>query len=859
MTQPVQTQPFQTQPPQVPGLDPLWSRRISGPDGDWHVLDTGRPPGDDGTAPTLVCVHGNPTWSYLWRRVLAAAPAGWRVVAVDQLGMGWSDRPAGPRSLAQRIDDLDSVVEALGVTGPVALLAHDWGGPIGLAWAQRRVDRLLAVVLTNTAVAQPPQRRLPAAIRLARSPVLRDLACRRTPAFVRAATAASFPPLPREIRDAFASPYMTSVRRQAVSDFVAGIPLEPDHPGRATLDAIGAGMQQLREVPSFLVWGLRDPVFHPGYLADLIGRLPHADVQRYPRASHLVLEDAPEGVEVIWEWLQDNAGRRPQTDSGSAGSTDIRVDVSQPERTAMVELTTGESVTFADLAHRVDQSAWWLAAQGVGPGQRVAVLLKPGIRLTTVVYAIWRLGAVVVLADAGLGLSRLTAALRGAGPSHVVGDRRTLAVARLGRISGRHVSISDATEMPEIPLPQTLSSAEAAVLFTSGATGPPKGVVYSRERLSAQAELIRDAVGLNPEDRFVAAFAPFALYGPVLGMPSVVPNIDVTAPHTLTAAGLAEAVEAINATVVFAAPAALRTIARTASDLTTAQRAALSHPRLLLSAGAPVSVDLLRSLREVLPAAEVQTPYGMTEAMPVATHDPLGANPSTEDGGVCVGPPVPGVSVAVAALDGKGSPATDLTTEPGVTGEVVVYGPHLRLRYDRAWKAQRVSDRPSGWHRTGDVGHLDRQGQLWVEGRLAHVVTTADGPVTPYPLENRIRAIPGVADAAVVGVGPPNAQVLVVVLVPAGRLGLAARVLGVPTGSGVLAPSAIAAQVRRLAGRPVAAVLARDWLPVDVRHASKVDRSELAQWADEVLHAPPLATRLLRRLPGRSAPRTRSR
>ena len=159
-------------PAGLPGLDPAWSRLVSTRDADgvlrtWHVLDTGVT-GTEDPALTLVCVHGNPTWSYLWRRVLAAAPGDVRVVAVDHLDMGFSERTGTVRRLAQRIDDLARLTDALGITGPVVTVAHDWGGPISLGWALAHRDQLRGVVLLNTAVHQPEGSPAPAAIRLAR-------------------------------------------------------------------------------------------------------------------------------------------------------------------------------------------------------------------------------------------------------------------------------------------------------------------------------------------------------------------------------------------------------------------------------------------------------------------------------------------------------------------------------------------------------------------------------------------------------------------------------------------------------------------------------------------------------------------
>ncbi len=315
----------------MPGLDPRWSRRVEADDADgvrrsWHVLDNGAEP----VHGTMLCVHGNPTWSYLWRRFLAEAPAGWRVVAVDQLGMGWSERTAA-RTLAQRVDDLGSLTDALGITGPVVTVAHDWGGPVSLGWALAHRAQLRAVVLTNTAVHQPAGAAAPSLIRLARTPGLRQAICVASPAFVRTTSALSWPPLPAPVRDALAAPYATPSRRQAVGDFVADIPLDPAHPSAATLDRIAEGLGALADVPVLMLWGPRDPVFSDLYLRDLLGRLPHAQVHRYEGASHLVTEDAPRTAGDVWAWVADLEGsaRRPRP----AGGRRRRTAVGRPLRT----------------------------------------------------------------------------------------------------------------------------------------------------------------------------------------------------------------------------------------------------------------------------------------------------------------------------------------------------------------------------------------------------------------------------------------------------------------------------------------------------------------------------------------------
>ncbi|MGY1680435.1 alpha/beta fold hydrolase [Geodermatophilus sp. SYSU D01176] len=836
-------------PPALPGLDPAWSRTLTvadptGAKHGWHVLDNGVPD----PVGTLLCVHGNPTWSYLWRRLLAGAPPGWRVVAPDQLGMGWSDRLPDPRSLRQRVADLGDLTAALGVTGPVVTVGHDWGGVISLGWALEHRDQLRGVVLANTAVAMPEGDLGPALIRLAHAPGVRAAVTVGTPVFVRAATALSRPALPADVRNAFAAPYGSPARRRAVGDFVADIPFSPGHPSRPVQEAIAEGIRTL-DVPALLLWGPRDPVFGERYLTDLRSRLPQAGLHRYEGASHLLPEDAPQYAQAVAQWVADlDAGDRPPARPGTAGrrlwsALDERADDDSP---AVVEVG-GATVGWSQLSRRVAHLAAGLAAAGVRPGHRVALLVEPSADLTATVYAVWRAGGVVVVADKGLGLAGMRRALRSAAVHHVVGSRAGLAAARLMGLPGSRIAAGPAGRARRGPgATHALADLEAlgrsapapaeppldadcAVLFTSGATGPAKGVVYTHRQAAAQLELVRSAYGLTAEDRFVAAFAPFAILGPALGIGSAVPDVDVTAPGSLTAAALADAAAAVDATVVFASPAALRRVLATAADLSARQRTALARIRLLMSAGAPVPVSLLRSLRAVLPAADAHTPYGMTEVLPVTDVSLAGIEAAGAGEGVCVGRPLPGVDVRVSPLSPDGRADGGLTDRPGVPGEVCVRAAHVKDRYDALWALERATSRDPGWHRTGDVGHLDAEGRLWIEGRLQHVVTTASAPVTPVGVEQRVEALPGVSAAAAVGVGPAGTQVVVVVVVPAGgRPGRRRARLG-------LADPGTADAVRAVAGVDVAAVLTTPRLPVDVRHQSKVDRSEVARRAARVL------------------------
>jgi acyl-CoA synthetase (AMP-forming)/AMP-acid ligase II len=364
------------------------------------------------------------------------------------------------------------------------------------------------------------------------------------------------------------------------------------------------------------------------------------------------------------------------------------------------------------------------------------------------------------------------------------------------------------------------------VVFTSGATGPAKGVRYTHGQLCAQRDALHRQYGITADDRYVAAFAPFAVFGPALGMVTGLADMDVTAPATLTAQALDDACRRIGATMVFASPAALANVIRTADGALPA----LASVRLVMSAGAPVPIATLRNMQRLCPSAVLCTPYGMTEVLPVADVTLADRELVGAGRGVCVGRPVAGCDVRIVELGGGGSATALDALAPGRTGEVIVHAAWMSDGYDRLWHTQQAArptehlgDGTRTWHRTGDVGHLDADGNLWIEGRVQHVIRTPNGTVTPVPLEVAAEAVPGVERAAAVGIGPEGVQQVVLVL---------------ETGStdDGPAPAALAASVRAaVAPQDVAAVWVSKQLPVDIRHNAKIDRTALGATMERVL------------------------
>ncbi|WP_211298302.1 alpha/beta fold hydrolase [Kineococcus rhizosphaerae] len=860
-------------PADLPGWDPRWSRLVrardhAGVERTWHVLDTAPGAGDGDVVGTLLCVHGNPTWSYLWRHLASAASAvqlGWRVVAVDQLEMGFSERTGTTRRLAQRVEDLAGLVEALALSGKVVAVGHDWGGIVVSGWAATHptsVD-VTGLVVANTAASWPADAGAPGVLKAVLAPGVRRWATSGSEAFLRTTLALPRPALPAAVKAAYRSPYSSKAERAGIDAFVADVPVGAQHPSRAALDAVSAGIGRLAAagVPTLVAWGPRDPVFGEWFLRDWRARVPHADVHRFEGASHLTPED-PGFADLVLRWLDARVldpGVGQDAGAAPAPGPDVPPmwaalrqrsgDARVADGPAVVEMRpdgSSRAVSWGLLARRTEELAAGFAARGVRAGQRVSLLVPPGADLTAALYALLRLGAVAVVADAGLGVRGLSRAVTGAGVDWVVGVPKALLAARALRWPGQRVAVAElvaiaeqgaarlaaGTALPAEPGPQ----AEGAVLFTSGSTGPAKGVVYTHGQLAQLAQAMGRVIRIGPGQPLVSAFAPFALFGPALGATCVVPAMDVTKPATLTASALADAVAAAAATSVFLSPAAVVNVLATAGGLDGAQRAALGTVTTLLSAGAPVPTPLLQRVRELMPLADPRTPYGATEVLPatdVGLSDILDAG---EGEGICVGRPVEGVTVALAPLDADGRAGAELLTTPGVVGEVVVGGEHVKDHYDQLWgtQAASVDVRPSAtllgavragrWHRTGDVGHLDERGRVWIEGRLAHVVTTAGEVVTPVGPEQRAERVAGIARAAFVGIGPRAACQFAVVAEASD-----------PVRRTTVADPVLAQAVRVATGRNLAAVLLVPALPTDVRHNSKIDRVRVQAWAERAL------------------------
>lgn len=525
------------------------------------------------------------------------------------------------------------------------------------------------------------------------------------------------------------------------------------------------------------------------------------------------------------------------------------VALRQPERIALIA-RDGRRWSFRELDRQVSAYAHGLADLGLNATDRVALMVPPSPEFIALAFALFRLKAPVILIDPGMGYRNLLRCLAGVGPTCFIGSPKanlfrrlnpaTFATVRQAICVGPGLGVLGRTlaglvdyQKGDFPTPQTSAADLAAIIFTTGSTGPPKGVRYRHGVFQAQLKLIRDYYGITPADLDQPAFPLFGLFATALGAGAVFPELDPSRPAAVDPARFIKSIRDERVTYSFGSPAIWNVVSRYCLD----KGIVLDSLRLVLMAGAPVSGELIDRVRRILPAgAVIHTPYGATEALPVASI--TGAEilaetwPRTRTGaGVCVGRPLPGNSVKVIRTSDAPLPdwASVAELSAGQIGEIVVNGPVVTEGYEQNQLENglaKISDGATVWHRMGDLGYLDAQGRLWFCGRRAHRVSTGLGELYTIPCEAIFNQHPAVKRSALVGVTRPGqpCQTPVLIVEPQGKVDQA-KLFG---------------ELRQLAlANPLTGSIEHFLLhpafPVDIRHNAKIFREKLAVWATEQL------------------------
>ena len=498
--------------------------------------------------------------------------------------------------------------------------------------------------------------------------------------------------------------------------------------------------------------------------------------------------------------------------------------------------------TFRELDQESDAAAGAFAQAGITAGTRALLAVRPGHDLIVGMFALLKLGAVPVAIDPGMGWRSFLDCVRRSRPTALVGVRTASLLSRLpfaafGTLRTRvtvggsawRQTLAAVSATPR-PLATVGPDTPAAVLFTSGSTGAPKGVCYTHGMFDAQIELVRRTYEIRPGETDMAMLPLFALFNPALGTTTVTPLLDPSRPLAADPAPLVAALIAEKVTCSFGSPAIWGKVA----DHCEARGLKLPDLRRLLIAGAPVSGELVAKLRVIAPHCETHTPYGATECLPVTTiaaAELLGeARQRALRGlGTCVGRPVSGVEIRVIReTDGPIATLAEATPcAPGEIGEIIATGPSVTREYDglpEATRAAKIADGARVWHRMGDLGSLDAEGRLSFLGRRVEKVRTAAGDLPTESLEPAFRQHPQVFRCALIGLGEAPQQIPALVVEPrAGHFPAddAARARFIAELRDVAKTCPLADRVRHIVFQRA--------LPVDVRHNAKIHRLQLAK------------------------------
>jgi acyl-CoA synthetase (AMP-forming)/AMP-acid ligase II len=523
----------------------------------------------------------------------------------------------------------------------------------------------------------------------------------------------------------------------------------------------------------------------------------------------------------------------------------------QPDATAIICPwgRRGGSLTYDQLNRRSARIARGLEAVGIGHGVRTVLMVPPGLDLFPLAFGLFRAGAVPVLVDPGIGLKHLKACLGNAEPEAFIGvpkahaARAALGWARptvrtkitVGRRlfwGGHTLDQVEAIGSDADPGAVAATGADdvAAVVFTSGSTGPPKGVVYRHRNFAAQVVAIRDAYDIRPGEVNLPTFPLFALFDPALGMTTVVPDMDPTRPARVDPRKIIEPIREHGVTIMFGSPALLDTVGRWGA----LQGVKLESVRCVISAGAPVPPRVIERFQGLLrDDAAIHTPYGATESLPVATTSSheilLETRHATDQGaGTCVGRPVSSIEAEVITIDDAPIGRWDETLKVGAgeIGEIVVKGPQVTREYYNAaghTALAKIADGEEVRHRMGDLGYFDDRGRLWFCGRKSQRVRTAEGTLFTVPCESVFNTHADVFRTALVGVGEGEATLPVLCVELEGSVSRTQH-------------DRIRTELLDLGAgfehtKGIRTVLFHPAFPVDIRHNAKIGRGALAAWA----------------------------
>jgi acyl-CoA synthetase (AMP-forming)/AMP-acid ligase II len=505
------------------------------------------------------------------------------------------------------------------------------------------------------------------------------------------------------------------------------------------------------------------------------------------------------------------------------------------------------ALSFKQLSELSDQYAHGFADYGIKRGGRTLVMIPPSIDFIAVTFALLKIGAVPILIDPGMGRKAFLQCVAETEPVNMIGIpaahilsffirkpfvrlRKQITVGRKLFWPGKELRELKSEKRTKFCLADTFVADEAAVAFTSGSTGIPKGVVYQQGMFRAQVDLLRNEIGIKAGDIDLPGLYIFALFNPALGVTTVMPDMDASNPAQLNPAFLVEAIETFGVTHSVGSPTIWKIIAKYCEE----NQLELNSMRKILMMGAPVPPSLIRRYEKLMPKGKVFTPFGATEALPLTLIDGKEILAETADlsekgAGMCVGKPLSGIDIRVIKISDHPLAEWEDSLElpQGLMGEIAVKGPVVTREYlHRPVQTAEAKIREGDeiWHRLGDVGYFDQAGRLWFCGRKAHIVETDSGILYPVQVEALFNQIPDVARTALVGREQSGRKTAVLVIEAQKRINRDTRKRITKKAFEIIENNGLSKSIRE--------VLFLSEFPVDTRHNAKIKREVIADWVN---------------------------
>ncbi len=528
----------------------------------------------------------------------------------------------------------------------------------------------------------------------------------------------------------------------------------------------------------------------------------------------------------------------------------INVAKAERQRPAIIEAKSGRILSFSDMQCTAERYAVYLQRQGVKSQEVVMLMVTPSADFICLTLALFMLGAPIVLIDPGMGYKNLLRCIARVQPTVLVGIPKAILFAKIFRrafatvrrsfcignswgLLGADVRKVAVAEEGKVMQPSD-REALAAIIFTTGSTGAPKGVRYEHSIFNAQLQLIRDYYGIGAEDIDQPAFPLFALFSAALGACSVIPDMDATRPAQVDPRKFVASIHRYQVTYSFGSPAIWNVVSRYCA----ANAVTLPSLRKVLMAGAPVPWEVLERTTSLLHAdAEIFTPYGATESLPVASISAREVLAETmqhsrNGAGTCVGRPLPGIDIRIMEISDRPEPQLrpEKLLGEGRIGEILVRGGVVTSAYynnTEETALAKIADGATFWHRMGDVGYLDGQGRLWFCGRRAHRLETEGGRMFTICCEAIVNEHPQVFRSALVGVRDDKGVKVPVIIVELVKDGTCDRRRVIDEALHLCRAHPLTKEVR--------IVLVHPAFPVDIRHNAKIFREKLSLWAQQQL------------------------